>query len=162
MIVCSSVFKLIRGTKILKGRMSHSIKDIDFLAELAFKTTTSSGKGGQHVNKVSSRAVLKFNVYKSELLSKEQKEILTSALGKRLDTKGNLQMSSQKTRSQHQNKTLVIERFYSLLENALLPETERIPTKPTRGSKVKRIKKKKHIAEKKQRRQKPGMDSFPE
>ncbi len=162
MIVCSTVFKLIRRTIILKGRMSHSIKGVDFSKELGFKTTTSSGKGGQHVNKVSSRVVLKFNVYKSELLSKEQKGLITSALGKRLDTNGNLQMSSQKTRSQHQNKTLVIERFYTLLENALLPETERIATKPTRGSKIKRIKKKKHMAEKKQRRQKPGMNSFPE
>ncbi len=141
--------------------MSHTIRNVDFSPEMNFKTTTSSGKGGQHVNKVSSRVILKFNVLKSELLSLEQKDILTSALGNRLDTKGNLQISSQKTRSQHQNKTIVTERFYSLLENALTPEAERIPTKPSRSSKIKRIKKKKQVAEKKQRRQKPGIDSLP-
>ena len=128
------------------------INGISFLPELSFKTSRSSGKGGQHVNKVESRVELNFNVLESQLLTEEQKQLILERLHNRIDKEGVLQITVQKERSQYLNKAAAIEKFYELLEKALKKKKKRKPTKISEAAKQKRLKEKKELSEKKQSR----------
>jgi len=121
----------------------------DLSSEFSFRTSRSSGPGGQHVNKVDSRVELRFNIENSQLLTELQKEILQEKLENKLTTDGDLIVVSQKERSQLRNKEITIEKLYSLLAKALQPKKKRRPTKPTRTSVEKRITTKKQTGEKK-------------
>ncbi|OYX23659.1 MAG: aminoacyl-tRNA hydrolase, partial [Flavobacteriales bacterium 32-35-8] len=81
------------------------------LNELTFKATRSSGAGGQHVNKVSSKIELVFNLLESSVFNEEQKERLQNKLQSRLTKEGVLMLQCDESRSQHKNKELVIKRF---------------------------------------------------
>lgn len=124
----------------------------DLTSEFTFKTSRSSGPGGQHVNKTDSRVELRFNPQKSELLSDDQKEILHQKLSSQLTSDGDLIVVCQQERSQYKNKALAIEKLYELLHKALRPVKKRKATKPTRASIQKRMELKKQTAEKKKRR----------
>lgn len=118
--------------------------------ELEFSTSRSSGPGGQNVNKVSTKVILRWNVLNSTLISDEQKVLLLNKLKSQLTREGELIISAQETRSQLQNKEVVIEKFDALLRKALTKPKARKATKPTKSSKVKRVDNKKRHAEKKQ------------
>ncbi|PCJ83763.1 MAG: aminoacyl-tRNA hydrolase [Flavobacteriales bacterium] len=135
-----------------------NIREIDFEPELTFKTTRSSGKGGQHVNKVETRVELYFDVRNSQLISDEQKERIAEKLKNRISNEGILFLSSEKSRSQIANKKDAVERFYQLLEKALKKEKPRIATKPSKGAKEKRLKEKKMHTKKKEMRKKPDWE----
>ncbi|MHA7110968.1 alternative ribosome rescue aminoacyl-tRNA hydrolase ArfB [Sunxiuqinia elliptica] len=124
----------------------------DLTSEFTFKTSRSSGPGGQHVNKTDSRVELRFNPQKSELLSDDQKVILHQKLSSQLTSDGDLIVVCQQERSQYKNKALAIEKLYELLHKALRPIKKRKATKPTRASIQKRMELKKQTAEKKKRR----------
>ncbi len=124
----------------------------DLTSEFTFKTSRSSGPGGQHVNKTDSRVELRFNPQKSELLSDDQKVILHQKLSSQLTSDGDLIVVCQQERSQYKNKALAIEKLYELLHKALKPVKKRKATKPTRASIQKRMELKKQTAEKKKRR----------
>jgi ribosome-associated protein len=126
---------------VLKGRNLES--------ELIFSASRSSGPGGQNVNKVSTRIELRFDVGSSKILNEEEKNLLFVKLANRLTKEGTLIIVSQVERSQFDNKTRTIERFYQLLEKALTPVKKRTPTKPTFASKKKRLENKIHRSEKK-------------
>ncbi|KPM30824.1 Class I peptide chain release factor [Croceitalea dokdonensis DOKDO 023] len=128
------------------------------LKELKYKAIRSSGAGGQHVNKVSSKVELSFNVGNSLVLSEQQKERLLMKLGNRMTKDGVLVLQCDEARSQHQNKALVIKRFFLLLKNALTVPKKRKPTKPSKSSIEKRLKSKKIASSKKVNRQKPDLD----
>ena len=113
------------------------------LTELDFRTSKSSGPGGQHVNKVSTRVTLLFSVADSSALSDNQKELILGKLKNRISNDGILSLSCNETRSQVKNKEIVIERFKVLIENAIKPIKKRKPTKPTKASVQKRLKDKK-------------------
>jgi len=119
----------------------------DLSSELSFQTSRSSGPGGQNVNKVNSRVELRFDLLHSNLLSENQKAVLSHKLAGRLTVEGVLLLTSQEDRSQLRNKELVTARFYALLEEALRPRKTRRPTRPTRTSVERRIKTKKHRSE---------------
>ena len=136
-----------------KGEIDHL--SYQLLSELSFSYSKSSGPGGQHVNKVNTRVELKFNVLLSEFLSSEQKNRITDKLKNRISTDGILTLYSQKERSQIRNKQSVIEKFTSLIRQALTPEKKRTPTKPTSSSIMKRLDEKRRKSEIKQIRKKP-------
>jgi len=127
-------------------------------SELQFKAVRSSGAGGQHVNKVSTKVELAFDVAASQGLSAVEKERLLLKLKSRLTKDGVLQLHCDESRSQHKNRDLVVKRFFDLLKNALIVPKKRKPTKPTRSSVEKRLKSKKQAAEKKSQRKKPGLE----
>jgi len=122
--------------------------------EVIFKAARSGGKGGQNVNKVSTKVELYFNIYDSFFISYEDKITLLNKLSNRIDKNGVLKLSSQTERSQFQNKQIVTEKFINLLNNALMKPKKRIKTKPTAGSKEKRISSKKLVSTKKSMRKK--------
>jgi len=128
------------------------------ISELVFKAVRSSGSGGQHVNKVSSKVVLSFNVPNSALLTDAQKELLKTSLINRLNSNGDLVLHCDESRSQHKNKSLVIMRFLQIIEQGLIIPKERIPTKKPRAVIRKRLDNKKKQSAKKTNRKKPDID----
>jgi ribosome-associated protein len=134
--------------------MSVLLQNRDFYSEFEFITSRSGGAGGQHVNKVSSKVELRFQVDKSSLLSDEEKEIVKQKLSNKINNEGYLQIVSQVERSQLLNKALVIKKFYQFLEKALTPVKRRRATKPTKASVQARINEKKKISGKKTDRSK--------
>ncbi|MBW8242468.1 aminoacyl-tRNA hydrolase [Muricauda oceani] len=125
--------------------------------ELQFKAMRSSGAGGQHVNKVSSKVELTFNIPASEGLSEREKQRIQLKLKSRLTNDGAIVLQCDEARSQHRNKDLVVKRFFEILKNALVVPKKRKPTKPTKSSKEKRLKSKKMTADKKASRKKPDL-----
>ena len=128
------------------------------LHECQFKAVRSSGSGGQHVNKVSSKVELQFNVAQSEGLSDLEKTRIQQKLASKLTQEHVLILQAGDTRSQQRNKQLVISRFLTLLKDALKIQKKRKPTKPTRASVTKRLETKQKNAVKKQLRKKPKLD----
>jgi len=119
------------------------------LSELLFRTSRSSGPGGQNVNKLETRVELVFDVAGSPSLTDDQKNILFTHLASRIDARGILHISSQKSRSQWENKQLVIEKLVSLLHGALKVRRKRVKTSPTHSSKERRVQSKKKHGQKK-------------
>ncbi|MFD1161470.1 MULTISPECIES: alternative ribosome rescue aminoacyl-tRNA hydrolase ArfB [Hwangdonia] len=128
------------------------------LQELTFKAVRSSGAGGQHVNKVSSKIELTFNVLESFALNEHQKERLQNKLKHRLTKDGVLILQCDESRSQHKNKDLVIKRFFDLVTTSLIIPKRRIPTRIPKSVIRKRLKNKRNRSEKKANRKKPDLD----
>lgn len=126
------------------------------LGELTFRTSRSSGPGGQHVNKTESRVELLWDLEHTRCLDDVQKSLLTRRIRSRLTEKGVLILASDKYRSQHRNRQDVTERFLDLLKAGLKPVKKRRPTKPSRTSVEKRIKGKKIRGEIKRSRRPPS------
>lgn len=132
--------------------------DIDIIIqELQFKAIRSSGAGGQHVNKVSSKVVLSFSVENSNGLTLEEKELLLKNLKSKLTKDGVLILQCDESRSQHKNKEFVVDRFLKLITNGLKVPKRRKATKPSKSSIQKRLDKKKKTAFKKAFRKKPEL-----
>jgi ribosome-associated protein len=124
------------------------------ISELRFQFSRSSGAGGQNVNRVETRVELSFDIEKSRSLSDSQKQQINEALHPFIDKEGILHLESQETRSQFQNREIVLLRFAELLRQALRPRKKRKPTRPTKASKEKRLKTKKERQQAKERRRK--------
>lgn len=125
------------------------------LENVTFKTSRSGGKGGQHVNKVSSKAEVILNIPAAAFLSDEEKTLLMSRLAHRLDTGGNLHVIAQEDRSQLANKETAIEKLEILIANALKIEKPRKATKVPKAVIRKRLENKQSTALKKEMRKRP-------
>ena len=119
---------------------------IDISRELEFRTARSGGKGGQNVNKVETMVEGIFNISGSAILTEEQKNLLLEKLSNRINKEGLPFVKSQATRSQLNNKEIVIEKINQLISQALEKKKTRIATKPSKASVEKRIDHKKRNA----------------
>jgi ribosome-associated protein len=128
------------------------------ISELNFKAVRSSGAGGQHVNKVSSKVVLSFDVNNSQALSGEEKLLITEKLAPRLTAENFLILNCDEDRSQLKNKAIVTKRFLDIITKALLVPKIRKATKVPRSVIEKRIKSKRNLSEIKQSRKKPDFE----
>ena len=128
------------------------------LREAKFKAVRSQGAGGQHVNKVATKIVLVFDLINSQALSEEEKERLIPALKHRLTRGGLLLIQCSETRSQFKNRRLAEEKLLAVLGQKLEIQKERKKTRPTKASKEKRLRKKRHVSEKKAGRKKPDLN----
>lgn len=126
--------------------------------ELRFRASRAGGPGGQHVNRVSTRVEVMWNVLESPSLSPRQRELLLQKLGSRIDGKGELRVTSGQTRSQLQNKLAAIERMNVLVQRALYEPPPRKRTHPPRASKERRLEQKRHRSRTKQDRRPPTID----
>ena len=127
------------------------------LSEISFRTSRSSGPGGQNVNKLETKVEILFDVGRSASLSPAQRNMILDDLSGRIDSTGVLRITVQQSRSQYQNKELAVQRLVDLIRKALHPRKHRIATKPTRKAKARRMDSKRRMSEKKKLRK-----SFPE
>ena len=127
--------------------------------ELWYTTSRSGGPGGQHVNKVSSRVTLWFDVTNSPSLSDTQKQLILARLATRINRDGVLRVVSQQHRSQSANREAAVERFTSLLQTALVRTPPRHKTRVPAAVKRRRLEDKKQRSQTKQQRsQRPPLD----
>lgn len=121
-------------------------------ADLAWTAVRASGPGGQNVNKVASKVDLRFDLAGTTAFSDEVKERLRRLPEARLDRDGRLVVTSQVTRDQSRNLEDAREKLADLIRRALVVPKRRKPTKPTKGSRERRLGAKRAQSEKKQAR----------
>ena len=129
-----------------------AIDEIKLKSELKFRTSRSSGPGGQSVNKVSTQVELLFDVDSSVVLSEDQKIVILEKLKNRISNDNILALKCDETRSQLKNKEIVLRRFIKLIEDTIKPVKERKPTSRSKASVEKRLRNKKIQSDKKKER----------
>src|ERR1700741_856735 len=122
------------------------------LEEVRVRTSRSSGPGGQHANVTASRVEASFDVDASQTLSDAQKARVRAKLGPVVTA------AAQDTRSQARNRALALERLAARLAKALEVSRPRPPTRPTLGSRRRRIDSKRRRGETKRGRRRPDPD----
>lgn len=125
------------------------------IQEAEYKAVRSSGAGGQNVNKVSSKVELHFKLEESLALSEDEKQRALKKLSSRLTNSGELILQCDESRSQHKNKEIVTQRFVGLIKNALVKPKIRKKTRTPKAAKLKRLREKKKLSEKKAARKDP-------
>lgn len=130
----------------------------EILRSAIFKTSRSGGKGGQNVNKVSSKVELVFSIETFEYFTDEEKVLLKEKLQNRLDSEGLLHIVSQEDRSQLLNKEKTVAKLIDLLKKAMIVQKKRKPTKIPKTIIEKRLKNKAVTANRKESRKKPSID----
>lgn len=126
--------------------------------ELEFSFIRASGPGGQNVNKVSTAVQLRFDVFNSPSLLPDQKQRLIRLAGNLVNLQGVLMIEAKRFRSQERNKSDAIERLVRLIQQALKKTKKRIPTRPGKAAREKRLKAKKLHSEVKKTRKKAPLD----
>jgi len=129
----------------------------DIINQCTFSASRSGGPGGQNVNKVNTKIEVRLVIQACDCFSEKQKQLIRCKLKNRISNDDELVLFESSERSQLRNKEKVSKRLILLIQEALTPVKKRIRTKPTAGSKQKRLLGKKLQAQKKQLRQKPNM-----
>jgi ribosome-associated protein len=122
------------------------------LSELEWRATGSGGPGGQHANTANTRVEAHFDIDGSPSLGPRQRAKLLARFGP------TLRVVASDSRSQSRNRQLVLERLAARLADALRVERPRVDTRPTRGSKVRRVEAKRQRSRTKQQRRPPSVD----
>ncbi len=108
-------------------------------SELGFAASRSGGPGGQNVNKVATKVTLTFDVASSPSLTEAQRSRILTRLATRISRGGVLQVISQRHRTQGANRAAALDRFVELLREALAEEAPRVPTRPSRAARQRRV-----------------------
>jgi ribosome-associated protein len=130
-------------------------RNSDIIKEVKIKASLSGGKGGQNVNKVSTKAELYWTPSASAVLSESQRAKVVSKLGGKLSNEGELRLVSDEERSQLRNKEKVSEKFFELLASCFKEKKKRRPTKRSKGSHERRLGSKSIKKQIKKNRQRP-------
>ena len=132
---------------VVNNKLSIPLKEFDFTF------ARSSGPGGQNVNKVNTKATLRWGVEQSTSLTETVKKRLRAQQKRRFTTEGELIITSQRFRDQGRNVADCLSKLREMLAEACKTEKKRKATKPTRSSRERRLRNKKEVSEKKSRRQ---------
>ena len=124
----------------------------NFQHELSYKTSRSSGSGGQNVNKVETSVTVLWKVEDSAVFTESEKERILLKLKNKINAEGILQTTVSESRTQLQNKKNAIEKIQELVNKSLIVPKKRIATKPSRAKVEKRLESKKKLSEKKENR----------
>jgi ribosome-associated protein len=124
--------------------------------ELTFSYVRSSGPGGQNVNKVASKAVLRWPVVASPSVPPDIKTRFLAQQRNRLTVEGDFMVMSQRYRDQERNREDCLDKVRSMLLLAVEPPRPRKKTKPSRGSKERRLANKRHRSDTKAARRGPA------
>ena len=124
-------------------------------SELTWRFSPSGGPGGQHANRSSTRAELVWNVARSRALNERQKRLVWSRLRARMDSSGDLRITSDAHRSQLRNREEARRRLAALVQDALRPRRPRLATTPSAGATSDRLARKRRRAEIKRLRRTP-------
>jgi ribosome-associated protein len=123
------------------------------MSEITWRATTPGGPGGQHANRTASRVEVRFDVEASSALGPRQRALILSRLG------AVVRASAGDDRSQARNRELALQRLAVRLRDALAVSPTRRPTKPTKGSKERRLESKhRRSSVKRDRGTRPGPD----
>lgn len=125
--------------------------------EIRYSTSRSSGPGGQNVNKVNTQVELRFSLTEAAIFSEDEKSRILEKLKNKINSAGELILSSQQARTQLENKELVTIKFFNALESALRVKRTRIKTAPSPTSVKQRLESKKNASIKKQLRKPPEL-----
>lgn len=123
--------------------------------EVSFTFVRGGGPGGQNVNKLATTAQLRFDVANSPSLSEAVKRRLVRLAGSRMTTEGELLIDAHRHRTQQMNRDDALERLVELIARAATPPRPRKKTRPTKGSKLRRLDSKRQRSELKRGRQSP-------
>ena len=126
--------------------------------EFRFRFARSQGPGGQNVNKVNTKATLRWLILENETLPAEVRNRFIAKYRNRITKEGELVITSQRYRDQARNIQDCLDKLRKLLLEVARPPTPRKVTKPTKGSKVRRRKDKEAISKKKTLRKPPSVD----
>ena len=127
-------------------------------AELEIRASRSSGAGGQHVNKTSSRIEISWNIARSGAVTDEQRARLLQKLSSRLSEDGAIRVVASDTRSQLRNREAAEQRLAETIAKALVVPRKRTPTKRPRAANEARLVEKKKHSERKRERKRPITD----
>jgi len=128
----------------------------DLQKDITYKTSRSGGKGGQNVNKVSTKVELLFDVRASSLFNEDDKALVLNKLHNRLNKDDLLQVVSEEERSQYLNKERAVDKLVLILTQALHRPKVRKPSKVSKAAHAKRMDQKRMQAVKKQLRRSGG------
>jgi ribosome-associated protein len=126
--------------------------------EIQFSFVRSSGPGGQNVNKVASKAVLRWQVASSSSIGDDVRARLVARLGRRVNDRGELVLASQRYRDQGKNVEDCLQKFRALVAAAAATPKKRKKTRLPKSAREARLKQKRTTSEKKQSRRKPRLE----
>ncbi|WP_159478422.1 alternative ribosome rescue aminoacyl-tRNA hydrolase ArfB [Chryseobacterium sp. 18068] len=124
----------------------------NFTTELTYKTSRSSGAGGQNVNKVETSVTVMWKVSDSDFFNDFQKKLISEKLKNRINLDGILQLTVSESRTQLQNKKIATEKILEIVNEAIIIPKARYKTKPSKAKVQKRLDTKKKLSDKKENR----------
>jgi ribosome-associated protein len=127
-------------------------------SELRFTFVRSSGPGGQNVNKVASKAVLRWDAASSPSIPDDVRARLLVRAARQINDRGELVLTSQRYRDQGRNIEDCLGKLRNLIALVAKPPRKRKKTKPSKASREARLSEKRAASEKKRRRQRPSLD----